>query len=139
MKQVLKWYRILGGVIFLVGWVITTQLPSEVSTGSNAGTPLMIIGAIIGLADLVGRFLNIEVMMWTPLYEALGISIGLIMVLAGVTVFFCSGLASVGKGDVTPFLVGGGLILGGGIIAFASEGLKFHLHEKEKRKKKSKN
>lgn len=129
--KLFTWYRLAGLVITIAG-VVTAFSPFALN---HIGKWLIVIGIIVILADQAGKILSTEVMYLTPLYELLGITLGGFMMLVGLLIFTCGGLASLGHNDLSPVLLGLGLALGGAVIAFGSEGLKWHLIDKERKNK----
>jgi len=128
----LKWYHLMGLLIILTG----AFGPTTEYIPNSWQIPVVVIGVVVFFLNILWKILNIEVMMWVPLYKLLGMTSGVILILFGVVTLLCSSMSySANNRDLTPVFISLALMLLGAIIVFAAEGLKLKMFEKEEKKK----
>lgn len=122
MKNLLKWCRIVGVMILVLGWIQRPNL-----TAAQFGW-VIAIGVVVTLADLIGKVLNFEVELWTPLWEVLGMMAGGILLIIGAMSFFCYGLFTVGipNPGIGPILISLGIVLAGAATIVGTQMAKYH-------------
>jgi len=119
----LKWYHLMGLLIILTG----AFGPTTEYIPNSWQIPVVVIGVVVFFLNILWKILNIEVMMWVPLYKLLGMT--------SVTLLCSSMSYSANNRDLTPVFISLALMLLGAIIVFAAEGLKLKMFEKEEKKK----
>ncbi|OGC47150.1 hypothetical protein A2886_00690 [candidate division WWE3 bacterium RIFCSPHIGHO2_01_FULL_42_13] len=90
----IKWFHLVGAALAIGSFVaFSYQLSMQVWVS------LLLAAGLFAFADC-------EVYMWTPLWEAWWMGVGLLATLVGIGAFMCVGLLSMGNPGFAPDLTG---------------------------------